>query len=199
MESICKQIITVSFENSENSKALFSVYEICGQSINTIIKNEIAFCGKNGFSKNKIERDTKTPIGVFKIPCGFGMPISENLNIDYAVIDEHVWVDDPNSNYYNTMQVKNDNKKWSSAELLDIPSYKYCLVVGYNYYNPVPGKGSAIFIHLKSDNDYTAGCIALDEEIILKTIKVLDETKNPEIIIDTENNINTFMKDLLNS
>ena len=45
------------------------------------------------------------------------------------------------------------------------------VVVGYNDEPPVPGKGSAIFIHLAgADFPATEGCVALDAEDLLRLL-----------------------------
>lgn len=177
------QIITVAFESAKDSTAALNFYDRINGVWECPIRNEAVFCGKNGFAKEKTEGDMTTPIGIFNIPFGFGVPL-DGLKIDYVSIADHVWVDDPRSGYYNTIQPRDDSSKWSSAEQLNVPYYKYCLVVDYNLQKPIPYKGSAIFVHCKSGRPYTHGCVAMDEEPLKKMLGLLDRRKHPVIVID---------------
>ena len=59
-------------------------------------------------------------------------------------------MDDPESRYYNRLvDASQVEKDWDSAEhLVDVsPYYNYALSLTYNE-EAVPGKGSAIFLHL---------------------------------------------------
>ena len=42
--------------------------------------------------------------------------------------------------------------------------YDYLIVINYNTKKIIPGKGSAIFIHLTKNYHPTAGCIALKKQ-----------------------------------
>jgi L,D-peptidoglycan transpeptidase YkuD (ErfK/YbiS/YcfS/YnhG family) len=58
--------------------------------------------------------------------------------------------------------------------------YKYFAVVEYNTVNPLPGAGSAIFLHVwKDQNNPTTGCTAFSEENLLKIIRWLDPAQKP--------------------
>ena len=63
-----------------------------------------------------------------------------------------------------------------SAEALWRADHAYDLfvVIGHNDNPPVPGLGSAIFIHLKHDDDRpTAGCLALTRHDLLDLLPAL--------------------------
>lgn len=100
-----------------------------------------------------------------------------------AVTEASYWVDDPASNYYNQWVEGVDGADWDSAEdLSGMPkNYAYAVVVEYNTDNTIAGKGSAIFLHCKTDP--TSGCIAAPQEAILKILKWLSEEKNPGMLI----------------
>ena len=91
------------------------------------------------------------------------------------------WCNDVKSKSYNKLILTNTNY---SHEKLFRKDNKYDLLIPikYNFKNPVPGKGSCIFLHLTKNYKPTQGCIALikkDFLIILKLIK-----KKTRIIID---------------
>jgi len=183
---VTKQIIQVVFrEKNKEHITEVDIYTYDVVNGERFLRNRFkGHGGKSGLAiGDKKEGDYKTPWGVYDLPLVFGTEIVENSNIIQKKISrDDVWVDDAKSLQYNTMQ-KRENLQADSWEELYIPAYKHVIVVGYNYETPVPGKGSAIFIHLKTENKYTAGCIALDEEDLIEIIKWLDFNKNPIIII----------------
>jgi len=87
------------------------------------------------------------------------------------------WSDDSNkSNYNNLIKTKNKHKE---SLYRDDNLYDLILVINYNMNPVLPNKGSAIFLHISSD-DYkpTEGCIAIavnDFIEILKTLKPDDK------------------------
>lgn len=144
-----------------------------------------AYIGKNGMTIEKIEGDLKTPIGEFEIGIVLSMnEISKKkIGLNYIQINENMyWVDDEKSIYYNqladTSKVKKD---WNSAEhLMDYKvQYEYLIEIKTNP-NNIPGKGSAIFLHC-TNNKPTAGCIAINAEIMKKIIENIDESTKIKI------------------
>lgn len=158
------------------------------------------YIGKNGASLNKIEGDFKTPLGLFKIGPAFGThPL--NLNYPYLMISENsYWVADHHSKFYNQWvevngnlisnysYIQNSDKiTWKECEhLSDYPiQYEMGFVIEYNCPNPIKGKGSAIFFHVKN-KDYTAGCIAVNKKDMEYILTWLDQEKDPHILIQTK-------------
>ena len=69
------------------------------------------------------------------------------------------------------MEVDKDFK--SAEHLYDHKiAYKYGLVINYNTENIMKGKGSAIFFHV-STNGPTHGCVSVDEDTMVKILKIL--------------------------
>ena len=137
--------------------------------------------GLNGFTTNKIEGDKKTPIGTYSLGKLFVRTDKiKNLNTKFKYIPirkDMAWSDDSNkSNYNNLIKTKNKHKE---SLYRDDNLYDLILVINYNMNPVLPNKGSAIFLHISSD-DYkpTEGCIAIavnDFIEILKTLKPDDK------------------------
>jgi L,D-peptidoglycan transpeptidase YkuD (ErfK/YbiS/YcfS/YnhG family) len=66
--------------------------------------------------------------------------------------------------------------------------YNYVLALDYNS-DCVPMKGSAIFLHVAS-GDYTAGCIAISEDMMIKVLNNIH--KDCKIIIGTSDEIMNY-------
>lgn len=130
-----------------------------------------ATIGRNGIGKSR-EGDGKTPRGQYGFLFGFGIKANPGTLLSYTQVDGTCyWVDDPSSAYYNRfVSTKNVVKDWKSAEnlLCAGQSYNYALALNYNQ-ACVPGAGSAIFIHCRPTGG--AGCVAVDESLMLQIVK----------------------------
>ena len=152
---------------------------------NLILKTD-AFIGKNGVTSHKKEGDGKTPLGLFPLGFAFGVQDFFSDKYPYHLIqDTDYWVDDIDSKDYNKLVQKNDDSDWCSAEhLINYKTeYQWAIVIEYNYQNPVSGAGSAIFLHCKGGNPYTAGCVAIAPQKLEEILNWLDSHKNPHILI----------------
>lgn len=161
---------------------------------NNLIKTiDEMYLGRGGVTSSKKEGDDCTPLGTYNL--GFAFGINElDINYPYYIIDSNIyWVDDVNSKYYNCwVSVGEDVRSsydymcsvkdiyWNSAEhLIDYPIYyEYGLVIEYNV-EKIPGKGSAIFTHIKDCP--TAGCIATNREAMLFILNWIDKKTIIEI------------------
>ena len=176
----CQQLIVV---NTEGKNAVVSYYSFADKAW---VKNNAlttsAFIGINGSSSDKKEGDGCTPLGLYKINSAFYINEKPQTKLDaFQITEDSYWVDDVNSAYYNQYVTDVDKKDWNSAEhMIDYNGYKYGFVVDYNP-SCVPDMGSAIFFHIGYNP--TAGCIATNEEMILKYLSALDKDKNPFVLI----------------
>ncbi|MCW2621285.1 MAG: hypothetical protein JWL64_887, partial [Frankiales bacterium] len=126
--------------------------------------------GRNGVGAGKREGDLRTPAGVFALQGGFGTAADPGLWSSWFVVDgADVWVDDPASPVYNTHQRDPAAGRWTSAEDLQIPAYRYAQVIGYNNAR-TPGLGSAIFLHVDQGRG-TAGCVSLPLGALLEVLR----------------------------
>jgi L,D-peptidoglycan transpeptidase YkuD (ErfK/YbiS/YcfS/YnhG family) len=150
--------------------------------------------GKNGLTKDKCEGDRKTPIGLFRIGTGFGTHAApDSCHWPYRLTSQNdFWVDDPDSADYNQwVRYEGDpHKRWKSFERLAIPAYAYAAVIEYNVYPVIPGKGSAIFLHVwQGPESPTAGCVAMSEEDMKRLLQWLSPEHNPHIAIGTQHEL----------
>lgn len=141
--------------------------------------------GRNGLTDNKREGDGCTPTGIYGLSEAFGIKGNPGTSLSYRVLDgSEYWVDDSNSQYYNTMQFGASNGRWNSAEHLSSigTAYNYSIVVDYNRWSPTPGKGSAIFLHVGTGRG-TSGCVSISESGMIDTLNWINSGSNPKIII----------------
>ena len=142
--------------------------------------------GYNGLSKNKSEGDGCTPVGTFKVNKILYRPDKINycnFNLNSEIIEySHGWCDDIESDLYNQKIIfpfeHSAEHLYRNDDLYDI-----VCVIDYNL-NPIKkGEGSAIFLHIASD-DYspTQGCIAIKKDDLLHIAQNLE--KDSTIRID---------------
>jgi L,D-peptidoglycan transpeptidase YkuD (ErfK/YbiS/YcfS/YnhG family) len=143
--------------------------------------------GKNGFAApgNKREGDGKSPTGIFRLGklYTYEKQLCTLLENQQTTADDK-WIDDPNSEDYNTYIKGATTAKSYEKLLLNTDAYKYCMVIEYNTNPIIKGKGSAIFFHLAlKKTSFTAGCVAIDEENMKRVVNWLDPKRNPTIIM----------------
>lgn len=156
--------------------------------------NATAYIGKNGFADNKVEGDGKSPTGKYTIGHAFGYVGNPGTNLSFkSSTDNDVWIDDPNSKYYNTWQSNDqEDKDWNSAESMIHELYKYGFTINYNT-SQTPNKGSAIFMHVaRPGTGYTTGCTAVNESDLLSIMRWVDPSKNPVIIQTPESQLSRY-------
>ncbi|MDC0515940.1 L,D-transpeptidase family protein [Candidatus Pelagibacter sp.] len=145
---------------------------------NTLIIDDFKFrccIGKKGLNFNKREGDFSTPKGLFNLKKLYfrkdrvGIP---KCKIDKKVIKKNMaWCDDSNHKKYNE-EIKTLNKNLKENFHRKDHKYDYIISISHNK-QKIPGKGSAVFIHLTDNYKPTSGCVALkkkDFEILLKLI-----------------------------
>jgi L,D-peptidoglycan transpeptidase YkuD (ErfK/YbiS/YcfS/YnhG family) len=144
----------------------------------TLIIDDFEFrccTGKKGLNFNKKEGDFSTPKGLFDLKKLYfrkdriGIP---KCKIDKKVIKKNMaWCDDSKHKKYNE-EIKTLNKNLKENLHRRDHKYDYIISISHNE-KQIPGKGSAVFIHLTDNYKPTSGCVALkkkDFEILLKLI-----------------------------
>ena len=152
------------------------------------------YVGKNGmvFDSERKEGCGKTPIGVYHFNKAFGIADDPGCVIPYVKVTKDLyWSSDMRDGMrYNEMVSINDYPdldKKNSEHLIDYTkAYQYCLNISFND-ECTPGRGSAIFLHCTGNNKYTAGCVAVSKDTMVKIMKCVD----PEclVVIDTKANL----------
>ena len=147
---------------------------------NTLIIDDFKFrccVGKNGINSNKNEGDFSTPRGVFKLKKLYfrkdrvGIPESK---INKKMITKNMaWCDDPKNKKYNE-EIKSFKNNLKESLYRTDHKYDYLISISHNE-KKVPGKGSAIFIHLTKDYKSTAGCIAIQKKNFQILLKLIDK------------------------
>lgn len=179
-ETECKQLVLVDSTEDEPIVRFFEVEE------NRWSENRecsgFVLIGRNGVTENKREGDGCTPLGFHKIGSAFYVDEKVETKLScFKITEDSYWVDDPDSVHYNKYVEGTEAKDWNSAEhMIEYNGYRYGFVLDYNM-ECIPGAGSAIFFHIGSNP--TAGCIATNEELLLKYLSLLDKDKNPYVLV----------------
>ena len=145
-----------------------------------------ATIGKNGFTKDLVEGDMKTPIGKFDLGIAFGIhernEIDMNEYIPYFKIqNNHYWIDDINSKFYNQLIIIDKKPIISGEHLIDYANeeYEYAIEIKANPHNII-GKGSAIMLHCNK-KEYTHGCVGISRDNMIKLLGMIDSNTKIKI------------------
>ncbi len=136
--------------------------------------------GPAGIVSQKTEGDGATPAGIFSLrrvlyrPDRIEKPTT-GLNV-HALTEKNIWCDDPQHPDYNCLASlpmdASHEQMWREDHLYDI-----VVEVGYNDDPPIPGKGSAIFMHVAREGyTPTQGCVAMKIEDLLSVLTLCDTT-----------------------
>ncbi len=161
-----------------------------------------AAIGSNGITYNKTEGDHMTPAGTFSLGFVFS-DSAQDTKMPFVKIDENsVWVCDPNSSFYNTLQSKNNPARdWSdskgSVEKTNVKfskkSSSACIYFEFNgdgqtqYSAENYNGGSALFLDGvgANGNMYSGyGDIKISGSDMKKLLKLLEPSLNPIITIE---------------
>lgn len=145
-----------------------------------------AVVGKNGATGNKQEGDNKTPLGLYKISLIFGTLSDSEINkMPFRRISsEDKYIDDSEHPDYNCWISGGTSAR--SYETMLRPDGLYALgaIIDYNTNPIIPGKGSAIFLHIwRGQRIGTEGCIAMSLTNLKLLLESLKFSRNPHILI----------------
>ena len=182
-----KQLLIVYEKNPASIEATLSTWEKTEDGWHIVLESLDAVLGKKSLvlAVDKKEGDGHTPAGLFSLGTAFGYEPQIETGLSYRqATDNDFWIDDSESAQYNQWVVGAPQAKSYEKLKREDDLYKYAAVIEYNTAPVVPGKGSAIFLHIwRASNQPTSGCIALSEENIKKLLSWLDKEKNPAIFI----------------
>jgi L,D-peptidoglycan transpeptidase YkuD (ErfK/YbiS/YcfS/YnhG family) len=141
--------------------------------------------GRGGIRRDKMEGDGATPAGLFPLrqvlfradrigAVETALPVR-------ALSPADGWCDDPADARYNAAVTlpcaARHEALWRADNLYDV-----IVVIGYNDAPPIPGKGSAIFLHVAPpDFSPTEGCVAIPLPELLDVVQRCGPTTAIEI------------------
>ncbi|WP_432065913.1 L,D-transpeptidase family protein [Streptomyces sp. C10-9-1] len=131
-----------------------------------------------------------TPAGTYTITEGFGLEPART-RMPYTRVDErHWWVQDPQSPHYNQLRTADradfpltEEGERGSEHLADRPvQYALALVIDFNRWPAVPGRGAGIFLHVNGAGA-TAGCVSVPRETMERLMAWIRPDRHPRIAI----------------
>jgi L,D-peptidoglycan transpeptidase YkuD (ErfK/YbiS/YcfS/YnhG family) len=184
-----KQVISVTATGYGTSLATFQAFTKTPSGWVRTFGPWTSHVGRKGFAPpgQKRQGDLRTPTGAYGFTYMFGVNANPGVKYSYRVIDSSaiVWNNDENSaNYNQWVDTRTGADAGTSPEpMYNIPPYYYGAVIAYNM-PPLPGIGSAIFLHQNSkSNGSTAGCVSLPQAQLLQVLRWMDPAAAPVIVM----------------
>ncbi|MCV9385847.1 L,D-transpeptidase family protein [Reichenbachiella ulvae] len=200
----CSQIIWVQSANNNATTGQLVRYERVESEWEQVGTPIPVVLGKNGLAwgkglhesrqPEKVEGDGKAPAGIFLLGTSFGYAETSLIETSYPyrqATDRDYFIDDSQSEDYNSWksiplnQANNPKAFWTSYERMRRKDhlYEFGIVVKHNQSPAVPGKGSAIFLHVwRGPGSATLGCTAMSKENLLALAAWLEPGKSPVLI-----------------
>ena len=148
-----------------------------------------AYVGRNGVSPNHREGDGTTPAGVFALESTvYGSRPDPGVRYRYhRIVCGDWWDEDPSSASYNRFVhlpcgVRPPFRAESEGLWKSTVAYRHLIPIRYNADPVVPGRGSAIFLHVQTGNP-TNGCVSLPESRLVRVLRWLRPAAQPKIAI----------------
>ena len=201
-----EQVVMVTSNSWSSATGSLQRYEKEGKTWNEVGPPTSVSLGRTGMAwgkgpndtgnkaSQKREGDRRAPAGIFQLGPAFGYAPQPpaGCTLPYrAITDRDYFVDDPASPDYNRWvaipraEPNEPEKRWKSFERMKRPDHLYELgiVIQYNDNPVVPGKGSAVFMHIwRETGAPTAGCTAMMRENLLELLRWLKPAKHPVLV-----------------
>lgn len=182
-----RQLVTVEAPRGATSASL-ALWERRGSCWRRVAGPWTARVGVHGLSSAKREGDGSTPTGTYRIDATvYGIAPDPGVRGRYhRLVCGDWWNEDPSSVTYNTFRHvacgASPSFGGASEALWTIsPQYRQLAVVEYNM-PAVPGRGSAIFLHVSTGRP-TAGCVSLPQARLVRLLRWLRPSARPRISI----------------
>jgi L,D-peptidoglycan transpeptidase YkuD (ErfK/YbiS/YcfS/YnhG family) len=189
--STTDQLITVIAPSLRSSVATLEVFARIGSCFHLVDGPYGANVGGKGLSTQHHEGDDTTPIGLFDIQSTmYGVDPNPGVRYRYHQLVCGDWWDEQSTSalYNHFVHVGCSTSPpfgGDSEPLWEVtPQYDYFAVIEYNRNPIVPGRGSAIFLHV-SIGAPTTGCVALPRADLLRVLRFLQPSGHPMIYIST--------------
>lgn len=182
---VVRQLIKVTSASPADTYARFVAYRRVRGRWFKVFGPWTARVGYNGIAPpgKKREGDGRTPSGIYGFSFFFGVRPNPGVAFRFRhAFGYNVWDDDPSSPRYNEWVDERTANPGVDPEPMDqTPAYDYAAVIAYNTAR-VPGRGSAIFLHVGTDSP-TAGCVSLPVGKLLRVLRWLKPDRSPRIKI----------------
>ncbi|MFT6080117.1 MAG: L,D-peptidoglycan transpeptidase YkuD (ErfK/YbiS/YcfS/YnhG family) [Planctomycetota bacterium] len=148
----------------------------------------------DGDGPRKREGDGRAPAGIFSLgtafgyaaiaPAGMALPYRQSTDRDYFVDAS----DSPVYNQWQSIPIAEPNTpkaRWNSCERMrrDDAVYELGMVVNHNTSDAVPGRGSAIFLHVwAGEGESTSGCTAMSLANLRRVMMWLRSDAQPLLV-----------------
>lgn len=181
------QLVTVAASGYGTTIASLELWERRGTCWLRVAGPWQARLGRSGLSAHKREGDGATPTGTYRLGSTiYGIAPDPGVAFAYhRLVCGDWWDEDARSPTYNTFRHVacgarppfggNSEALWRIS-----PQYRYFAVIGYNAQPVVPGRGSAIFLHVSTSHG-TAGCVSLPEAQLVWLLRRLRRGAAPVI------------------
>ncbi len=167
------QVVSVVGVGGSNAK--MDIYQRTAAGWQPVAAGIPTHVGSAGMAPKARSGYPATPMGIFTLPFAFGTAPNPGGGLKYVQVgSDHWWDGDDQSPTFNTMQVCKKAQcpfDTGESENLPIPQYKHAVVMGVNDARK-PGEGAAFFFHT-TDGGPTAGCVAIDDDTLVKVIQWL--------------------------
>jgi L,D-peptidoglycan transpeptidase YkuD (ErfK/YbiS/YcfS/YnhG family) len=183
------RLVTVDAASARSTTAIVRVYRRRGHCWRLVAGPWRAHVGRNGLSAHHREGDGTTPLGTFAIgSVAYGVAPDPGTGLAYHTLTCGDWWDeDPTSPTYNRFRHVRCGTSptfhgGSEALWLQRVAYAHFAVIEYNAHPVVPGRGSAIFIHVDVGQP-TNGCVSLSADELVELLRLLRPADQPEVSI----------------
>jgi L,D-peptidoglycan transpeptidase YkuD (ErfK/YbiS/YcfS/YnhG family) len=179
------QVISVTTPHYGSTHATVRAFAKTAKGWKQVAGPWLAWIGRNGFAHpgKKREGDGKAPTGSYHFSFFFGVDPNPHVRYPWrhAAPDDY-WDDDPSSPRYNSWVDTRHHSAGRDPEPLHVqPSYDDVAVIAYNTAR-VPGRGSAIFLHV-THHSATSGCVALPRAELVTLLRWLNPRDHARIIM----------------
>ncbi|MDQ0603210.1 L,D-peptidoglycan transpeptidase YkuD (ErfK/YbiS/YcfS/YnhG family) [Streptomyces canus] len=147
--------------------------------------------GANGLVEGASRRQgtSTTPTGLYDLPYAFGIKEApDGTTYKYRPVHERSWwCQDNDSRSYNRWSEPRakDCRAAESEHLISYEKqYAHAMVIGFNYTEPVRGRGAGIFLHVNG-NGATAGCVSVSADAMRRILRWAGPDDDPHIAIGT--------------
>jgi L,D-peptidoglycan transpeptidase YkuD (ErfK/YbiS/YcfS/YnhG family) len=186
-----RQLIAVTAASVRTTRAAVRLWTRSGRCWRVVAGPWSARVGRSGLSAHHVEGDGTTPTGTYALDATvYGIAPDPGVRYRYhRLVCGDWWDEDPSSPTYNTFRhvgcgVRPPFAGASEALWRIAPAYRYLIAVRYNADPVVPGRGSAIFLHVQRPSA-TNGCVSLPEAQLVQTLRWLRPADAPRIAIGT--------------